>query len=369
MSAQVSAQVGDVAEEAGVGERGAGKSGAVRVGADGPRRRGRTRLGAVGLGAVVAGAVTVRATPRPLTTLVRKGFDWDADRTTRALDNHAPAGVARIAGEQYRVGDPDALLDVYFPESAAEGAGLPTVVWTHGGGWVSGTRRHYNGYYQRLASEGYTVVSLDYSLGPFQQYPTAVHQLNAAHAYLVANAERLRVDPDKFILAGDSAGAQLSSQLATIITNPDYAREVGVTPALRPEQLRGVILNCGVYDMSQMASGGGILGSIVRQPMWAYTGDRDPRSSSALRQMSTLHRVTDAYPPAYISGGNGDPLTDAQSRPLAGRLASLGVDVTTLFYPADHRPKLPHEYQFNLDTVDGQRALQQTLDFMAKKFA
>lgn len=326
-------------------------------------------LGAVGLGAAAAAAVTMRATPRPFTRLVRAGFDWDADRTTRALDNHAPEGVGRILGEQYRAGDRDALLDVYFPDSTPEGEGLPTVVWTHGGGWVSGTREHYNGYYQRLASEGYTVVSLDYSLGPFQRYPAAVHQLNAAHAYLVANAGRLRVDPDRFILAGDSAGAQLSSQLAAIITNPEYAREVGVAPSLKPEQLRGVILNCGVYDMAAMSAGGGILGALARQPVWAYTGDRDARSSSALEQMSTLGKVTDAFPPAYISGGNGDPLTDTQSRPLAGRLASLGVDVTTLFFPSDHKPRLPHEYQFNLDTVDGQRALRQTLDFMAKKFA
>ena len=67
-----------------------------------------------------------------------------------------------------------------------------------------------------------------------------------------------------------------------------------------------------------------------------------------------------------ISGSNGDPRTDGQSRPLAATLEGLGVDVTTLFFPADHEPALPHEYQFNLDIADGQHALAQMLAFLER---
>ncbi len=38
--------------------------------------------------------------------------------------------------------------------------------------------------------------------------------------------------------------------------------------------------------------------------------------------------------------------------------------MTTLFYPRDHQPGLPHEYQFDLDNADGQNALTQMLRFL-----
>ncbi|MFD4181924.1 alpha/beta hydrolase, partial [Rhodococcus sp. NPDC058514] len=197
----------------------------------------------------------------------------------------------------------------------------------------------------------------------------AVHQLNDAHAYVLANAERLHVDPNRIVLAGDSAGSQLSSQLATLVTNPDYARELDVTPALRPEQLRGVVLNCGIYDVMGMVGGPGIVGWGADESIWAYTGSRDFGNSTAVRQMSTMHHVTAQFPPTYLSGGNGDPLTDKQSKPLAATLSGLGVDVTTLFYPDDHEPALPHEYQFNLDNEDGKRALVETVAFLKARTA
>lgn len=334
-----------------------------------PRARARwRRLALFGLAVpavtAAAGVLVARSTPRPVTKAVRWAFELDAARVTKALGAHEPSGIARALDQPYRVGDPDARLDVYFPESA-DGP-LPTVVWTHGGGWISCHKTDFAPYYRLLAAAGFTVVSLDYSLGPDQTYPTPVRQLNDAHAYLVANAERLHVDPTRIVLAGDSAGAQLSSQLAALITNPDYAREVGITPALRPDQLRGVVLNCGVYDMSKVVGGPGILARAMDQLAWSYIGTKHLRGSAAVAQMSTIRHVTDQFPPAYVSGGNADPLTDTQSVPLAETLRGLGVDVTTVFYPRDHKPALGHEYQFKLDNEDSRRALELTVEFLRK---
>ncbi|SEL76443.1 alpha/beta hydrolase [Rhodococcus maanshanensis] len=330
-----------------------------------PRSRWRRRiLWVVGIlvALVLAAVLAFTVTPWPGSMVVRFVFDRGAAKTTSALEKHAPQGIASITDQQYRDGDPDALLDVYFPESTT--APLPAVIWTHGGAWISGDKSHYSPYYQLLAERGFTVVSLDYSLGPEHTYPTAVHQLNDAHAYVLANAERLHVDPTRIVLAGDSAGAQLSSQLAALVTDPGYARELDIAPALRPEQLRGVVLNCGIYEVDKMAGGSGIVGWGANQALWAYTGSRDFEDSTAVEQMSTMRHVTAQFPPTYISGGNGDPLTDEQSKPLATELGGLGVEVTTLFYPEDHEPALPHEYQFDLDNEDGERALERTVEFL-----
>ncbi|CAN5489100.1 alpha/beta hydrolase [soil metagenome] len=276
--------------------------------------------------------------------------------------------VTVLANQQYRDGDDDALLDVYFPNAETR---LPTIVWTHGGAWVAGSKDDHAPYYELLASEGYTVISLNYSLGGSAKYPTAIFQINEAFAFIQESAEQFRVNTERIVLAGDSAGAQITSQLAAIITNPEFAAEMEITPSLQPEQLRGVVLYCGIYDiptfLEQGDDEGGVAGGMFTVGTSAvigiYTGSSEPDSVAA-GQMSTINHVTADFPPAFISGGNNDPLTDTQSVPFAAQLNSLGIETTTLFFLADHEPALGHEYQFDLDLVDAQNAFTQMLDFL-----
>jgi len=324
-------------------------------------------VGIIGGGALAI-LLAFNLSPWPGALLIRTVFENNAADVKAAMEKHAPDGVASIRDQQYRPGDDDAMLDVYFPEGTADGEALPTLVWTHGGAWLSGNKEDAAPYFELIASEGYTVVAIEYSLAPEKTYPTPIHQINDALAYIQENAARFHIDPDNIIMAGDSAGAQLTSQMAAIITNPDYAEALDITPSLRAEQLRGVVLTCGIYDMEVFLErgdmiSGGILGWGVGVTTWAYTGSRD-HDSPVLDEMSTIDHVTAEFPPAFITGGNDDPLTDSQSKPLAGRLDEIGVETTTLFYPADHEPKLGHEYQFDLDNEDGQNALKEILAFM-----
>lgn len=212
------------------------------------RRRRRLKIAA---GSIVAALLVIllafNLSPWPGAMVIRYVFERGAANVKVAMDTHIPGGVAIVSGERYREGDKDALLDVYTPESiAGTDQRLPTLVWTHGGAWISGHRTDASPYFQLIATEGFTVISLDYSLGPEKTYPEPVHQVNAALAYIVENADRFNVDPDRIRMAGDSAGSQITSQFAALTTNPDYAKEMDITPALRPEQLRGVVLFCGI---------------------------------------------------------------------------------------------------------------------------
>jgi acetyl esterase len=328
-----------------------------------PRRRAVPRpIAALAAGAAAAAIAAWKLSPWPSALVVRYVFERDGARVLKALQAHSPSGVDRAAGIRYRQHDSRALLDVYTPSGAT--ARRPTVIWTHGGAWISGGRANAAPYFELLAGAGFTVVSLDYSLGPARRYPFAVHQLADAHAYLVDHADELGIDVDRIVLAGDSAGAQLSSQLATAITDPTYAAELGIRSALAPQQLRGAILHCGIYDMRGLLRPTGIIGWGNHTALRAYVGGFGFAASPALEQMSMMHRATEAFPPIFISGGNGDPLTDAQAKPFADRLESLGVDVTRLFWPSELAPPLPHEYQFDLDRPEGLTALSAAVDFV-----
>jgi len=324
-------------------------------------------------GTIVALLVLVltafRVSAWPGAMLIRATFTKNDVKTTKALEKHQPSvGISTISNQQYRPHDAAAFLDVYFPSTTENTTTkLPLVIWTHGGAWVSGDKTDNLTYFKLLAAQGYTVISGDYWRGPEKKYPTAVHQLNDMYRYIQDNADRFHADTTKIFLAGDSAGSQLSSQMATLITNPDYAEELRLTPTLQPSQLKGVILNCGIYKMDELIQPDPTLPKIVGWgtdvSVWAYVGSRDI-SNPALTQMSAYYHVTKAFPPTYITGGNADPLTNAQSKPFAAKLKSLGVPVSELFYAEDHQPALPHEYQFNLDNADGNTALAATLKFL-----
>lgn len=309
--------------------------------------------------AITAFAV-FQMTPWPGAMLIRYEFDKGGQKIAEALEKHVPTNITSVLNQQYKSGNDDAFLDVFYPKQAE--SALPTIAWAHGGAWVSGNKNDTDNYLKILASHGYTTVSINYSIAPEKKYPTPVIQVNEALAYLQENAERLNINPNKIILGGDSAGSQIMAQVAVIITNPSYAREMGLEPSLKSRQLKAVILACGAYDLN-LPDYSGPDGEFLRTVLWAYSGTRDFLTDPKMRQASVIDYVTKDFPPAFLTAGNADPL-EAQSKEMAEKLKRLGVLTTTLFYPKDHEPKLQHEYQFNLDIADGRKALHEILDFI-----
>ncbi|MGF2950105.1 alpha/beta hydrolase [Microbacterium alcoholitolerans] len=330
-----------------------------------PHRKWRkTRVALLSVIAIIVVIGIVGAvTPWPSAMVIRAVFTRGGEETAAEMNRHVPdTKLTETLDVAYGEDGSDTTMDVYTPASAT--GPLPAVVWIHGGAWISGSKENVDPYLRILASEGYTTIGVNYTRGPEAAYPTAVNQLNAALAHIDVHADELNVDASRIVLAGDSAGAQLASQLAAITTNPDYAKIMSVDPALDADQLVATVLNCGVYDLAALAALTGVVGWGLKTSMWAYSGSKNWAEDATGATMSTVNWVTGDFPATYISGGNGDDLTWLQSIPMAQRLDDLGVDVTTLFWPAAHEPAQPHEYQFHLDQPEAQTALKETLDFL-----
>jgi acetyl esterase len=313
-----------------------------------------------------AGYAAFLLSPWPSALFFRHLMDRGGATSAAALEKHAPAGIAARLSERYDPANGGALLDVYFP-AAVENTerSLPTIVWVHGGGFLSGTRDHVATYLKILAAAGYTTVGVDYSLAPGATYPTPIREVNAALAYLQKNAARLHIDPAKLFLAGDSAGAQIAAQTAIVITAPQYSKAMGIVPAIAQAQLRGVILHCGMYD-PLLLDFDGPFGRFFRTAVWSYFGAWDVSKDPRVAQFSVVRNITAEFPPMFISVGNADGLAP-HSRQLAETAAKLGVPVDSLFFPDDYKPPLPHEYQFNLDIDAGRTALERTLEFLSER--
>lgn len=296
--------------------------------------------------------------PWPAVAVVTYAFSKGDQASEAALAKHVPAGVVSRLGVAYGAGKDD-VLDLYYPEGASS---LPTVVWVHGGGFIAGSKEGVANYLKVVAGNGYTAIAVEYSRGRGANYPKPLEQVNAALGFVSAHAAELHVSPASIVLAGDSAGAHIASQVALIITNPAYSKAIGIAPQLEPERLAGMILVSGIYDPFTVDRQGGRAWFNERM-MWAYAGVKSLGADERFKLMSVPSHVTATFPPSYISSGNADPLAP-QAVVLANRLQDLGVRTDVLFFPADHSPPLPHEYQFNLDRAEGQQALQRTVAFL-----
>lgn len=301
-----------------------------------------------------------QVSPWPSSLLIRDGFDRNSAKVAKALQKYVPSGITQVEDQQYRPNDNDARVDIFYRDHTS--IEQPTIVWVHGGAWVSGGKEDIDNYMKILASYGFTTVSVNYSIAPERQYPTPILQLNDALGYLQRDAKRFNIDSGRFILAGDSAGSQIVAQMANIVTNPAYAGDMGIQPKLAATNLKGLLLNCGAYDLA-LPDYNGPFGSFLHTVLWAYSGTPDFLHDPKLKTASVANYLTTRFPASFITAGNVDPLL-AQSTELAQRLAALHVPVDSLFYPTNHEPKLSHEYQFDLDTDDGRRALADMVEFV-----
>jgi len=314
---------------------------------------------------LVLGIITFLAfklSPYPSIWIIRYAFNKEAVRVNKELEKHVPERIETISHLQYDHNDPEAFLDAYFQMDSVEAKGkLPVIVWTHGGGLISGDRSQVSNYCKILAGYGYVTIAIDYTIAPEAKYPTPIQQLNTALTYISSNPDRFHADTSFFVLAGDSGGSMISAAAANVITSPSYADLTRIQPGLHPEQLKGMLLYCGIYEIDHLNMEGAF-GSFLKSVMWAYFDSKDISNDTYAKTASVTNFLTSAFPPTFISAGNHDPLLP-QSKLLAERLLAADVPIDTLFYPENHEPALEHEYQFTLDEA-GKLALDKSLEFL-----
>lgn len=115
----------------------------------------------------------------------------------------AQAGTSPVT-VKYGSGD----LDIYARKGSA---GLPVLVYVHGGGWIIGNRRDVYSIPDFAARLGMVLVSIDYGKIPSVKVPWQAGQVAEAINWTRANIARFGGDPARMIVLGYSAGAHLSA--------------------------------------------------------------------------------------------------------------------------------------------------------------
>jgi acetyl esterase/lipase len=222
--------------------------------------------------------------------------------------------------------------DLYLPAGAGP---FPLIVNVHGGYWRRGARETYQYWGPYLAERGYAGFTISYRLTKpgRRTYPEAVHDVRAAVQFMRAGAKEYRLDPDRFALWGNSAGAQLAALVALAGDSPLLAGAYPQDPhAALSTGVKVLIGVYGIYDLvaqwrhSQIGNPGdnlveSYLGASPMQDRRIYF-DASPISHAVVGNNKTA---------VYLSWGTEDDVVDhrAQSHEFLLALKQAGFNVRT----------------------------------------
>jgi acetyl esterase len=177
----------------------------------------------------------------------------------------------------------DLEMTIYTPDVQGD-AMLPVIVFFFGGGWTGGTPTHFQLQAEYLATRGIIVVCPDYrtkkshNTSPFE----CVKDARSAIRYLKKNHKGLRIDPNKIVVGGGSAGGHLAACTAVINNINEETDDLSVSTV----PLALVLFN-PVVD----------------------TGKRGYGQSKLMGrefEISPVHHITDGLPPTLIMHGTDD---------------------------------------------------------------
>eukprot|EP00079_Xenopus_tropicalis_P011551 XP_002937505.1 PREDICTED: arylacetamide deacetylase-like 4 [Xenopus tropicalis] len=126
---------------------------------------------------------------------------------------------------------------VYQPRSPSAG-GRKGVMFLHGGGWMFGSIDTYDILCRYISKETETVVvSVGYRLTPEHRYPAGFEDCLNATVHFLETAQEYGVDPSSVIIAGDSAGGNLTAAVCQSLVNktnlPKPLAQVLIYPAVQ----------------------------------------------------------------------------------------------------------------------------------------
>ena len=197
-------------------------------------------------------------------------------------------------------------MDIFAPENSKR-----TVMWMHGGGLETGSRKGFDGIARQLCEEGTGFISVEYRMYPGHSFPSFIEDGAMAASYILSHARELGVSEHMFI-GGSSAGAYIAMMLC-------FDRHYLASCGYSPKDMAGYI-----FDAGQPTTHFNIL---------KYRGE-DPRLCR-IDESAPLFHITDAEPdrPIQIVCADNDmPARLEQNRLMMATMKQFGYDINKVHF-------------------------------------
>jgi len=223
------------------------------------------------------------------------------------------------------------LLDVYRPSDVT--GPLPVLMYIHGGGFRILSKDTHWMMNTLFARAGYVVFSINYRMVPQATYPGAIEDAAAAAGWIQDHAAELGADPSRWVIAGESAGGNLTCGLTIASCGPrdePFARELYE----RDIPIKAALPACGILEVSncerfkqRKPKLSTLLSDRIEGVCRGYLGglEGDAGLADPLRILESDWQPTRPLPPMMSICGTRDPILD-DTRRLGKALEARGVE-------------------------------------------
>ncbi|NNE15017.1 MAG: alpha/beta hydrolase, partial [Saprospiraceae bacterium] len=182
-------------------------------------------------------------------------------------------------------------MDIYYPPNMKKEKVYPSIIFYYGGGWSGDDRSHFAYYASYYAKKGFVCIIPEYrtlsnhNATPFESLMDA----KSVMRYVRKNASELKIDADRIIASGSSAGGRLATSLSTIRRYNDKNDDLSVSCEPNALILFNPIINYG-------SPSSGIDGTMNKY-----------------RDFSPLHNLHKDMPPTIYFQGTKDKIAKVET--------------------------------------------------------
>ncbi len=223
---------------------------------------------------------------------------------------------------------------IYLPTQAA--ARAPVFAYIHGGGFMIGNPTETAADLRWFADRGWLVVSIDYRLFTTGNptWDKAPADVACGLAWVFANAARFGGDPQRIVLAGDSAGGNLAVNLGFGAALAQVQSSCGPVPVPRAI----VVQYPAVDPVAIYERGYPVPGFEPKMLMTGYIGGTPAEFPERIRAISSDTYLSPQAPPTLVIEPEKDGLVVSDSvYAFVERAKAAGADITLARIPfANH---------------------------------
>ncbi len=235
---------------------------------------------------------------------------------------------ASVIGIKRSALDTSLDMQILLPmsESGTRNGLFPLVVCVVGGGFRTPKVKFRIPWMARLAERGFVVAMPEYRGSETASFPAMMEDIHSAIRYLRKNASGYRIDPDRIVLFGGSAGGHIALQCAYAYDdlNSPYD-DLSVST-----EVDGVIDLYGTVDIASMVSEDMNMEKFALTPPAQLVKKFTPESAKeALKPANILQYITPErrLPPTLIAHGTADDIVPiSQSEMLYNALVKAGKE-------------------------------------------
>lgn len=194
----------------------------------------------------------------------------------------------------------------------------PVIIYYHGGGFVIGDLEMFDHVCRYICAEtGYKVFAVDYRKAPEYPFPAGIEDGVAGYKWAIERAGELKFDKENVFIAGDSAGACLTTVVTQQLVKERY---------LLPKKQLLFYPTCDWsqdYQSTELFSEGFFL---TKNDFIYFGGHYQNGCDLSDPRISPLRGELQGLPPAIVVTAGFDPLRD-QGDAYADCMKAAGVEV------------------------------------------